>query len=124
MTASNDERDKIIESNEFKKLLTSNEELYKKFEKARETGEYRTASDIEKKLFTNFLRINHVLRAHKIIKEHKLDSKISWRGVSYCKLVKAVCDSHGLPVKDLNKTECWPNDKLVRYKHVGSEILP
>jgi molecular chaperone HtpG len=123
MTASTDERDQIVETKEFKKLLTSNEELYKKFQEAREKDEYRIASDIEKKIFTNFLRINHIQRAHKTIKEYKLDSKISWRGISYCKWVMAVCDSHGLPVKDLYKTEYWPIDALVRDKPVNVQYL-
>ena len=105
MIASSEERKQIIETDlEFKKLLTSKEELYNN-EAAKDQRDYQTAPDIENKVFTDFLRINHVQRAHKVIKEYELDSKISWRGIPYCKWVRAVCDSHGLPVKDLYNTK-------------------
>jgi len=124
MTASSDERKQIIEGDlEFKKLLTSKEDLYKKFEAAKNQGGYRTASNIENKIFTDFLRINHVQRAHKIIKEHELDSKISWKGVLYCKWVKALCDSHGLPVNNLYNIKSWPNETFVLNKPVNVQYL-
>ncbi len=49
----------------------------KRFEEAKNNGDYEVVSDIENKVFTDFLRKNHVQRAHKIIKEYELDSKIS-----------------------------------------------
>lgn len=99
------------------------EELYGELEEAKIDGDYETASDIENKIFTNFLRINHVQRAHKIIKEYELDSNISWRGIPYCNWVKVVCDSHGLSVKDLYNTKSWPNDTFVLNMPVNVQYL-
>lgn len=123
MISSSDKRKQIVKTNEFKKLLTSNEELYEKFEKAKNDGNYEAALDIENKAFTDFLRKNHVERAHKIIKEYELDSEISWKGISYYKWVKAVCDSHGLPVKELKRNDNWPIDVLVRNMPVNIQYL-
>lgn len=123
MISSSDERKQIVKTSEFKKLLTSNEELYEKFEKAKNDGDYEAALNIENKAFTDFLRKNHVERVHKIIKEYELDSEISWKGTSYYKWVKAVCDSHGLPVKELKKNDNWPIDVLVRNKLVNVQYL-
>ncbi len=124
MTSSPDEQKQIIETDsEFKKLLTSKEELYQKLEVAKNQGDNQTASNIENKIFTDFLRRNHVQRAHKIIKEYEFDSKISWRGISYCKWVTAVCNSHGLPVKDLYNTKSCPNDTFVIDKPVNVQYL-
>ncbi|HII02884.1 TPA: chaperone protein [Methanosarcinaceae archaeon] len=124
MTASPDERKHIIETDsEFKKLLTSKEELYQKLEVAKSQGDNQTASNIENKIFTDFLRRNHVQRTHKIIKEYEFDSKISWRGISYCKWVTAVCDSHGLPVEDLYNIKSWPNNTFVLDKPVNVQYL-
>ncbi|WP_269849498.1 HD domain-containing protein [Methanosarcina horonobensis] len=123
MISSSDERKQIVKTNEFKKLLNSNEELYEKLEKAKNNGDYQAVLEIENKAFTDFLRKNHVEHAHKIIKEYELDSEISWKGTSYYKWVKAVCDSHGLPVKELKKNDNWPIDVLVRNKPVNVQYL-
>lgn len=123
MISSSDERKQIVKTSEFKKLLTSDEELYEKFEKAKKDGDYEAVLDIENKAFTDFLRKNHVERAHKIIKEYELDFEILWKGTSYYKWVKAVCDSHGLPVKELKKNDNWPIDVLVRNKPVNVQYL-
>lgn len=123
MIASRGEHKEIVKTNEFKQLLTSNEELYEKFEEAKNRGDYEEALDIENKAFTDFLRRNHVQRAHKIIKEYELDSEISWRGISYSKWVKTVCESHGLPVKDLYNTKLWPNDTFVLEQPVNVQYL-
>ena len=123
MIASTDEKTQIVETDEFKKLLTSDEETYNKFEEARKNGEYRIASNLENKLFTKFLRKNHVQRADKIIKEYKLPHKISWDGNCYYKLVKAVCESHELNVKDLNESELWPTKRFVQIQEVNVQYL-
>ena len=67
MTASRDEREEIIKNDpEFAKLLISNEELSLKLDEAKRNGDHRTATFIEDKLFTEFLRRKHVERSHKL----------------------------------------------------------
>ncbi|WP_235270592.1 HD domain-containing protein [Methanosarcina mazei] len=142
-------RQALFNIEEFKMLLTLNEELCEKLEKAKKDGDYEAVFvienkaftdflqknhvhyktvydavlDIENKVFTDFLRENHVERAHKIIKEYGLDSEISWKETPYYKWVKAVCDSHGLPVKELKKNDDWPIDVSVRNKPVNVQYL-
>jgi len=71
MTASRDEREEIIANNpEFTKLRVFNEELSLKFDEAKRDGDHRTATFIEDKLFTEFLRRNHVERSHEYIKKN------------------------------------------------------
>ncbi|MHB8102344.1 MAG: HD domain-containing protein [Methanosarcina sp.] len=126
MTASRDEREEIIKNNsEFAKLLVSNEELSLKLDEAKKSGDHRTATFIEDKLFTEFLRRTHVERSHKLIKEKYGSEKtpISWKGTPYYKLVQSVCDSHGLPVRDLYDTKRWRRDSLVRDQSVNVQYL-
>jgi molecular chaperone HtpG len=116
MTASRKEREEIINNDpEFSKLLIFNEELSFKLYEAKKNGEYRTATFIEDKLFTEFLRRKHIERSHKLIKEkYGLEkTPISWKGTPYYKLVQSVCDSHGLPIRDLYDTKKWRRDYLV-----------
>lgn len=126
MTASRDEREEIIASNpEFAKLRIFNEELSLKFEEAKRDGDHRTATFIEDKLFTEFLRKKHVDRSYEFIKENYGLEKtlISWKGIPYYKLVQAVCDSHGLPVRDLYDTKCWRRNALVGDQNVNVQYL-
>jgi len=123
MISSSDERKQIVKTSEFKKHLTSNEELYRKLEEAKNNSDYEVVLAIENKAFTDFLRKNHVQRAHKIIDEYKLDSEISWKNIPYGNLVRAVCDSHELPVKALYNTKSWPNDTVVLNKLVNVQYL-
>ncbi|HII93942.1 MAG TPA: chaperone protein [Methanosarcina sp.] len=123
MIASSDDRKQIVKTSEFKKHLTSNEELYEKFEEAKNNSDYEVALNMENKAFTDFLRKNHVQHAHKIIEEYKLDSEISWKDIPYYNWVMAVCDSHELPVKDLYNTKSWPNDTFIRDKPVNVQYL-
>lgn len=126
MTASRDEREEIITKNpEFAKLRIFNEELSLKFDEAKRDGDHRAATFIEDKLFTEFLRRNHVDRSHEYIKENYGSKKtpISWNGIPYYKLVQAVCDSHGLPVRDLYDTRCWRRNTLVRDQSVNVQYL-
>jgi len=126
MTASRDERNKIIaNSPEFAKLRIFNEELSCKFDEAKKDGDHRTATFIEDKLFTEFLRRNHVERSHEFIKEkHGLEeTSISWKEIPYYKLVQAVCDSHGLHVRDLYDTKRWRRNALVRDQSVNVQYL-
>jgi molecular chaperone HtpG len=123
MVSSSDERKQIVKTSEFKNLLIFNEEFYEQFEEAKNNADYETASDIENKIFTNYLRINHVERAHKIIEKYNLDSKISWKDVSYYQWVRSVCESHELPVKDLYNIKSWPNDTFVLDKPVNIQYL-
>jgi molecular chaperone HtpG len=149
MIASSDDRKQIVKTSEFKKHLTSNEELYEKFEKAKNNGDYEPVFDIENKAFTDFLqknhvhykavyeaildienkaftdflRKNHVERAHKLITEYGLDSEISWKSTSYYEWVKAVCESHGLSVTELKKNDNWPIDVVVGNKPVNVQYL-
>lgn len=61
MTASRDEREEIIKNDpEFSKLLVSNEELSLKLDEAKKNEDHRSATFIEDKLFTEFLRKKHV----------------------------------------------------------------
>ncbi len=126
MTASQDEREEIIKNNsEFAKLLVSNEELSFKLDKAKKSGDHRLATFIEDKLFTEFLRRKHVERSNELIKEKYGLKKtpISWKGVPYYKLVQVVCDSHGLPVRDLYDTRRWRRDALVKDQNVNVQYL-
>jgi molecular chaperone HtpG len=126
MTASQDEREEIIKNDlEFSKLLISNEELSFKLNEAKKNEDHRLATFIEDKLFTEFLRRKHVERSHELIKEkYGLEEMpISWKGVPYYKLVQAVCDSHGLPVRDLYDTNCWRRNALVRDQIVNVQYL-
>ncbi|MCC4765142.1 chaperone protein [Methanosarcina sp. DH1] len=126
MTASRDKREEIIaNSSEFAKLRIFNEELSLKFDEAKRDGDHRTATFIEDKLFTEFLRKNHVKRSHEFI-ERKYGLKetpISWKRIPYYKLVQAVCDSHGLPVKNLYDTKCWRRNTLVGDQSVNVQYL-
>ena len=76
-------------------------------------------------LFTEFLRRNHVERSHEFIKEkHGLEeTSISWKEIPYYKLVQVVCDSHGLPVRDLYDTKRWRRNALVRDQSVNVQYL-
>ncbi len=126
MTASRDQREEIIaKSPEFAKLRIFNEELSLKFDEAKKDGDHRTATFIEDKLFTEFLRRNHVERSHEFIKEkYGLEkTPISWKEIPYYKLVQAVCDSHGLPVRDLCDTKCWRRNALVGDQYVNVQYL-
>ncbi|MDR7666577.1 ATP-binding protein [Methanosarcina sp. Z-7115] len=126
MTASRDERNEIIaNSPEFAKLRIFNEELSCKFDEAKKDGDHRTATFIEDKLFTEFLRRKHVERSSELIKEkYGLEkTPISWKGVPYYKLVQVVCDSHGLPVRDLYNTKLWRRDALVKDQNVNVQYL-
>lgn len=126
MTASRDERNEIIaNSPEFAKLRIFNEELSCKFDEAKKDGDHRTATFIEDKLFTEFLRRKHVERSSELIKEkYGLEkTSISWKGVPYYKLVQVVCDSHGLPVRDLYDTKRWRRDALVKDQNVNVQYL-
>lgn len=64
MISSSDERKQIVKTNEFKKLLNSNEELYEKLEKAKNNGDYQAVLEIENKAFTDFLRKKITLNMH------------------------------------------------------------
>ena len=126
MTASRDEREEIIKNDpEFAKLLVFNEELSPKLEEAKKSGDHRTATFIEDKLFTEFLRKKHVERSNKLIKEkYGLEkTPISWKGIPYYKSVQSVCDSHGLPVRDLYDTKLWRRDSLVGDQSVNVQYL-
>ncbi|MDW5549676.1 ATP-binding protein [Methanosarcina sp.] len=126
MTASRDEREEIIANGpEFAKLRIFNEELSLKFDEAKKDGDHRTATFIEDKLFTEFLRRNHVKRSHEYIKEKYglEETPISWKKVPYDKLVQAVCDSHGLPVRELYDTRCWRRDYLFGGKRINVQYL-
>lgn len=52
-----------------------------------------------------------------------MDSEISWKNIPYGNLVRAVCDSHELPVKALYNTKSWPNDTVVLNKLVNVQYL-
>ncbi|RXA19455.1 chaperone protein [Methanosarcina sp. MSH10X1] len=126
MTASRDEREEIITKNpEFAKLRIFNEELSLKFDEAKRDGDHRTATFIEDKLFTEFLRRNHVDRSHKYTKKKYglKETPISWKGIPYYKLVQAICDGHGLPVRDLYDTKCWRRNALVGDQNVNVQYL-
>ena len=126
MTASRDEREEVIKSDpEYAKLLVFNEELSLKLEEAKKSGDHRTATFIEDKLFTEFLRKTHVERSHKLIKEKygSEETPIKWKGTPYYKSVQSVCDSHGLPVRDLYDTRRWRRDSLVRDQSVNVQYL-
>lgn len=126
MTASRDEREEIIaNSPKFAELRIFNEELSLKFDEAKRNGDHRTATFIEDKLFTEFLRRNHVERSHEYIKEKYglEETPISWKGIPYDKLVQAVCDSHGLPVRELYDTRCWRRDYLFGGKRINVQYL-
>lgn len=126
MTASKDEREEIIKNDpEFAKLLIFNEELSLKLEEAKKNRDHRTATFIEDKLFTEFLRRKHVERSRRLIKEKYGSEKtlISWKGIPYYKLVQSVCDSHGLPIRDLYDTKLWRRDSLVGDQRVNVQYL-
>lgn len=126
MTASRDEREEIIANNpEFAKLRIFNEELSLKFDEAKRDGDHRTATFIEDKLFTEFLRRNHIERSHGFIKEKYglKETPISWKRIPYYKLVQAVCDSHDLPVRDLYDTKRWRRDFLLGGKRINVQYL-
>jgi molecular chaperone HtpG len=126
MTASKEEREEIIKNDpEFAKLLVFNEELSLKLEEAKKNGDHRTATFFEDKLFTEFLRKKHVERSNKLLKEKYGSEKtpISWKGIPYYKLVQSVCDSHGLPVRDLYDIKRWRRDSLVGAQSVNVQYL-
>lgn len=126
MTASRDKREEIIANSfEFAKLRIFNEELSLKFDEAKRDGDHRTTTFIEDKLFTEFLRKNHVKRSHEFI-ERKYGLKetpISWKRIPYYKLVQAVCDSHDLPVRELYDTKYWRRDYLLGSKRINVQYL-
>ncbi len=126
MTASREEREEIIKNDpEFSKLLISYEELSLKLDEAKQNEDHRLATFIEDKLFTEFLRRKHVERSNKFI-EVKYGSErtpISWKGIPYYKLVQSVCDSHGLPVRDLYDTKRWRRNFLLGSKRINVQYL-
>ena len=93
--------------------------------KQKRDGDHRTATFIEDKLFTEFLRRKHVERSHEFIKEKYglKETPISWKVIPYYKVVQAVCDSHGLPVRDLYDTKRWRRDFLFGDKRVNVQYL-
>jgi molecular chaperone HtpG len=126
MTASLEEREEIIKNDpEFTKLFISNEELSHKLDEAKKCGDHRIATFIEDRIFCEFLRRKHVERSRKLIIEKygSEETPISWKGTPYYKLVQLVCDSHGLPIRDLYNTNRWRRDSLIKDQSVNLQYL-
>lgn len=126
MTCTRAEREEIIRNgDDFKRLLISDEERSQQIEKAKMEGDHRTATFLEDQIFTEYLRRNHVKRSAKFIEEHfsSEETALSWQGTPYQKLVRAVCDSHELPVERLRDTRIWPREALVRNLRVNVQYL-
>lgn len=133
MTSSTDERESAIRDDaEFARLLAADEVRSQRLRLLKEEGDHRTATAVEDQVYTEYLRRTHVRRSARFIEERlcSTDEKgkesalaISWQGTPYFKWVRAVCDSHELPVGRLRDTKTWPRDALVRNLRVNVQYL-
>jgi molecular chaperone HtpG len=126
MTCSADEREQLIKGDaEFARLLAADESRSLLLQQLREGGEHRAATAVEDQVFTEYLRRTHVRRSARFIDEHLADGElmIGWQGVSYARWVRAVCDSHALPVSRLRDEVTWPRNALVRTLRVNVQYL-
>lgn len=126
MTCSKDEKESIITANlEYKALLEKDNELYGQYLVSVNDNNHRLSTLIEDKVFTNYLRINHVKRSKEIITNYYSndDLKVMWNGISFINWLTNICDSHELPVSHLIDDRKWPRNALVRNLRVNVQYL-
>lgn len=124
MTCSTEEREKIIESNEFKQLIKADSK-YEDYLNYKKTGDHRAATFIEDNIFREYLRKNHVKRSAEYIERLLNGGKfeLSIDDISLSKYVIAICNGHGEPVTSLYNTKLWPRDKLIKGHYVNIQYL-
>lgn len=125
MTCSTDEREDIIKnSNEYQILLQSNK-AYADYLNFRSDGEHREATRIEDRVFTEYLRKNHVKRSSeyivKVLSEGQL--KFSLNDIPLYKFLINICDGHGEPIKSLKNASKWPRNRLIGQMYVNIQYL-
>ncbi|HWW73947.1 MAG TPA: hypothetical protein VNZ44_01045, partial [Pyrinomonadaceae bacterium] len=131
MTSSTDEREEAIRDDaEFARLLAADEARSQRLQRLKEEGEHRAATAVEDQVYTEYLRRTHVRRSARFVMENLSGGEgqdgalaISWQGTPYFKWVRAVCDSHELPVARLRDTKTWPRNALVRDLRVNVQYL-
>lgn len=135
MTSSTDEReDAIRDDTEYGRLLAGDETRSARLQRFKDEGDHRAATAVEDQVYTEYLHRTHVRRSARFIDEHLSEGSdrvsgkenalaVSWQGTPYARWVRAVCDSHELPVSRLRDTKAWPRDTLVRNLRVNVQYL-
>lgn len=135
MTSSREEREGAVRADaDYARLLAGDETRSARLQRFKDDGEHRAATAVEDQVYTEYLRRTHVRRSARFIEERLCDIRdeksgkenalaISWQGTPYSKWVRAVCDSHELPVSRLRDTKTWPRDALVRNLRVNVQYL-
>lgn len=126
MTCSTDEREEFIRDDpEFARLLAADEARALLLQQFKDGGDHRAATAVEDQVFTDYLRRTHVRRSARFIDEHLQEGElmIGWQGTPYARWVRAVCDSHALPVSHLRDEQTWPRNALVRNLRVNVQYL-
>ncbi|RKN85969.1 ATP-binding protein [Paenibacillus ginsengarvi] len=125
MTCSVAEREEIIRSSKEYEVLLITDPLYKDYIHSKQIGDHRTSTRVEDKIFTEFLRKNHVKRSAEFI-ERELshgELKLSFNDIPLHKFLIDICNSHGAAVKVLREALKYPRNKLVGYKYVNIQYI-
>jgi len=125
MTCSYSEREDIIAaSSEYQSLLKI-DSLYEEYLEFQKTGNNRAVTRIEDKIFTEFLRRNHVKRSADFIESLLSDGefKLAVDDILLYKYLINICDSHGEPVACLKENRKYPRNTLIGEKYVNIQYI-
>lgn len=125
MTCSYSEREDIIAaSSEYQSLLKI-DSLYEEYLEFQKIGNNRAVTRIEDKIFTEFLRRNHVKRSADFIESLLSDGefKLAVDDILLYKYLINICDSHGEPVACLKDNRKYPRNTLIGEKYVNIQYV-
>ncbi|MFB5759744.1 HD domain-containing protein [Paenibacillus medicaginis] len=125
MTCSSSEREEIIiGSTEYQTLLKI-DSMYGEYLNYEKIGNHRAITRIEDKIFTEYLRRNHVKRSADFIESTLSDGefKLAIDDILLYKYLINICNSHGEPVTCLKDNRKYPRNTLIGEKYVNVQYL-
>ncbi|WP_164779469.1 HD domain-containing protein [Paenibacillus kobensis] len=125
MTCSAAEREDIIRNSKDYEVLLTTDPLYKDYIQYKHEGDHRASTRIEDKVFTEYLRRQHVKRSAEFI-ERELshgELRLSFNDIPLHKHLIDVCNSHGSSVKVLQDTIKYSRNRLIGYKYVNLQYV-
>ncbi|WP_434751482.1 HD domain-containing protein [Paenibacillus amylolyticus] len=125
MTCSLSEKERIIlGSSEYQNLMKI-DPIYEDYLEFKKTNNHRAVTRIEDKIFTEYLRRNHVKRSAEFIETTLLEGefKLAINDILLFKYLINICDSHGEPVSCLKDNRRYPRNTLIGEKYVNIQYV-
>lgn len=125
MTCSNSEKEEIISSSPEYQNLLKIDPIYEDYLEFKKTSNHRAVTRIEDKIFTEYLRRNHVKRSAEFIESTLSEGefKLAIDDILLFKYLINICDSHGEPVSCLKDNRKYPRNTLIGEKYVNIQYI-